>query len=155
MFLLQAVITRLIWTIWTSLSAVQERPLNLLQVLASCSFSYQRPMFNGNKRSYNRPPSYHNTPHEPADPMHEECVRYVADGKHPIRINSLGPSDAIWRWRSWSTLVPVMACCLTAPSHYLSQCWLIISEVQWHSYQGNFTRYLNHQSLKSLWKLCI
>ena len=27
-----------------------------------------------------------------------------------------------------------------APSHYLNQCWLIISEVQWHSYQGNFTR---------------
>ena len=48
-------------------------------------------------------------------------------------INSLGHSDAIWRWRSWSTLVQVMACCLTAPSHYLNQCWLIISKVQWHS----------------------
>ena len=33
-----------------------------------------------------------------------------------------------------------MACCLTAPSHYLNQCWLVISEVQWHLYQGNFTR---------------
>ena len=30
---------------------------------------------------------------------------------------SLGPSDAIRRWRSWSTLVQVMACYLTAPSH--------------------------------------
>ena len=49
------------------------------------------------------------------------------------KINSLGPSDAIWHWRSWSTLVQVMACCLTAPSHYLNQCWLIISKVQWHS----------------------
>ena len=48
-------------------------------------------------------------------------------------INSLGPSDAIWRWRSWSTLVQVMACCLTAPSHYLDQCWLITSNVMWHS----------------------
>ena len=48
-------------------------------------------------------------------------------------INSLGPSDAIWCWRSWSTLVQVMACCLTAPSHYLNQCWLIISMVLWHS----------------------
>ena len=47
--------------------------------------------------------------------------------------NSLGPSDAIWRWRPWSTLVQVMACCLTAPSHYLNQCWLIISKVLWHS----------------------
>ena len=33
-----------------------------------------------------------------------------------------------------------MACCLMAPSHYLNQCWLIISEVQWHSYWGNSTR---------------
>ena len=48
-------------------------------------------------------------------------------------VNLLGPSDAIWRWRSWSTLVQVMACCLTAPSHYLNQCWLVISKVLWHS----------------------
>ena len=36
--------------------------------------------------------------------------------------------------RSGSTLAQVMACCLTAPSHYLNQCWLIISEVQSHVY---------------------
>ena len=54
-------------------------------------------------------------------------------------VNSLGPSDAIWRQRSGSTLAQVIACCLTAPSNYLNQCWLIISEVQWHSYQDNFT----------------
>ena len=48
-------------------------------------------------------------------------------------VYSLGPSDAIWRWRSWSTLVQVMACCLTALSHYLNQCWLIISKVLWLS----------------------
>ena len=33
--------------------------------------------------------------------------------------NSLWPSDAIWRPGSRSTLVQVIACCLTAPSHYL------------------------------------
>ena len=55
-------------------------------------------------------------------------------------INSLGPSDAIWWQRSGSTLVQVMACCLTAPSHYLNQCWLIISKVEWHSSKGNFIR---------------
>ena len=54
-------------------------------------------------------------------------------------IISLWPIDAIWRQRSGSTLARVMACCLTAPSHYLNQCWLIISEVQWHSYWSNFT----------------
>ena len=53
-------------------------------------------------------------------------------------INSLWPSDAILR-RTGSTLVQVMACCLTAPSHYLNQCWLIIREILWHSPEGNFT----------------
>ena len=37
-----------------------------------------------------------------------------------------------------------MACCLTAPSHYLNRCWLIISKVEWHSSthngKGGFTR---------------
>ena len=44
-----------------------------------------------------------------------------------FNFNSLWPSDTIWRQRSGSTLAQVMACCLTAPSHYLNQCWLIIS----------------------------
>ena len=46
-----------------------------------------------------------------------------------LSINSLWPSDTKWRHRYGSTLAQVMACCLTAPSHYLNQCWLIISEV--------------------------
>ena len=45
----------------------------------------------------------------------------------------------LWQHRSMSTLAQVMACCLTAPSHSLIQCWLIISKVQWHSSKGNFT----------------
>ena len=32
-----------------------------------------------------------------------------------------------------------MACCLTAPSHYLNQCSLTISEVMWISPESNFT----------------
>ena len=55
-------------------------------------------------------------------------------------VNSLWPSDTIWRHKSGSTLDQVMACCLMAPSHYLNQCWLIISKVQWHSSECNFTR---------------
>ena len=31
------------------------------------------------------------------------------------------PSDVIWWYRYGSTLAQVMACCLTAPSHYLNQ----------------------------------
>ena len=30
--------------------------------------------------------------------------------------------------------------CLAAPSHYLDQCWLIVSRVEWHSSKGKFTR---------------
>ena len=57
-----------------------------------------------------------------------------------VVVNSLRPSDAIWRHRSGSTLAQVMACCLTASSHYLNQCWLIICKVLWYSSEGNFIR---------------
>ena len=30
----------------------------------------------------------------------------------------------LWHWKSWLTLVLVMACCALTPSHYLNQCWL-------------------------------
>ena len=55
-------------------------------------------------------------------------------------VNSLWPSDAIWQHKSRSTLAQVMACCLMVPSHYLNQCWLIISKIQWHPSESNFTR---------------
>ena len=54
-------------------------------------------------------------------------------------INSLGPNDAMWQHRSGLTLAQVMACCLTAPSHYLNHCWFLISKVPWHSPVSNFT----------------
>ena len=40
-------------------------------------------------------------------------------------VNPLWYSDAIWQLRSGSTLAKLTVCCLTAPSHYLNQCWLI------------------------------
>ena len=55
-----------------------------------------------------------------------------------LAFNSLRPSDAIWRQWSWTTLAQVMACCLTAPSHYLNQCWLIIRGVLWHTSESSF-----------------
>ena len=51
----------------------------------------------------------------------------------PQCVNSLWPSDTIWWHITWSTLVQVMACCLSAPSHYLNQCSFISSKVSWHS----------------------
>ena len=59
--------------------------------------------------------------------------------------NSLWPSDVIWWLRTGSTLAQVMACCLTAPSHYLNQCWLIINGIVWQSpktFNRNGSRYL-------------
>ena len=46
-------------------------------------------------------------------------------------INSLWPSDAIWS-HTMLILVLVMACNLTAPSHYLIQYCLFISDAMWH-----------------------
>ena len=51
--------------------------------------------------------------------------------------NSLWSSDGKWWHRSGSTLALVMVCCLIAPSHYLNQCHLLISEVLWRSPVSN------------------
>ena len=73
-----------------------------------------------------------------------------------LGLNSLWPSDAIWRQRSGSTLAQVTAFCLTAPSHYLNQCWLIIIWSPVTCIVGqNHKTCCNHQSLKSMWKLHI
>ena len=51
--------------------------------------------------------------------------------------NVLWSGDAI-RQRSGSTWAQVMTCCLMAPSHYLNQCWLLISGALWCSLDSNF-----------------
>ena len=50
------------------------------------------------------------------------------------------PADAMWWHTSWFTLTRVMACCLTAPSHYLKQCCSIISGILCHTSESNFTK---------------
>ena len=52
--------------------------------------------------------------------------------------NSLWPSATKWRDKSGSKFAPIMACCLTEPSHYRNQWWLIIKCVLWHSPENNF-----------------
>ena len=71
-----------------------------------------------------------------------------------LLFKTLWPSDAMWRRGHGLILAQIMACCLTAPSHYLNQIWLIIGKVQWHSSEGDFV-YIRHQSLKLDWKLLI
>ena len=39
--------------------------------------------------------------------------------------------------KTWSALVQLMACCLTAPNHYMNQCWPISSEVLRYLPQSN------------------
>ena len=66
---------------------------------------------------------------------------------------TLWAGDEIWRRKSGSELIQVMACCFTAPMHCLNQSWLIICNVQW---RGNFyRRYVSHQSLKLARRLLI
>ena len=48
-----------------------------------------------------------------------------------ISMNSLWPSDAIWWYRSGSTLAQTMACCPMSPSHFLNQCWFITRGQFW------------------------
>ena len=75
-------------------------------------------------------------------PGHNEFTSLCFSTGIAISINSLRPSDAIWRQISGSTLAQVTACCLTAPSHYLGQCWLTISGVLQHAHQSNFIGYI-------------
>ena len=79
--------------------------------------------------------------------MVNPCVEFISGKRKYIhnsfisQFNSLWPSDAIWQHGTRSTLAQVMACCLTTPSHYLNQCWLVIGEVPWHSSQGIILRW--------------
>ena len=70
---------------------------------------------------------------------------------------SFWPNDALWRRRSGSTLAQVMACCLTATSHYMNQCWFITSRVPRNYSEGNIvirsenTKQCNNIMITSWW----
>ena len=64
--------------------------------------------------------------------------------KRTSKFNSLWPGDAIWWHRNGLKLVQAMACCLTAPTHYLNQWLLIITQVLWYSHEGNFVGKCQH-----------
>ena len=88
--------------------------------------------------------------------VHDEFILGPNQWRHSSQwINSLWPSEAIWQQSSGSTLAQVMACYLTAPSHYLHQCWKIISKVQPVTFicVQFHKRYLSWQSLKNNLKI--
>ena len=70
--------------------------------------------------------------------MHTLLHLYCSSSPHWNLLNSLWPSEAIWQYRSESTLALVMAWRLKALNHYWNQCWLIISEFFWHSLKEHF-----------------
>ena len=67
-------------------------------------------------------------------------LMFLTNGSAHSGLNHCDLRTAIWQPRSVSTLAQVTACCLTTPSDYLNQCWLIASEVLWYSPEGNITR---------------
>ena len=71
------------------------------------------------------------------------------------RRNSLKLSDVIKRHRTWSTVIHVMACCLTAPSHYLNQCWSVISKLPRRSSKGLIIRSLEDANKEITIEICI
>ena len=79
------------------------------------------------------------TPLSSATSRQTWAMTFIAEHYVDNHVKSLWAGDATWRHRSGSKLVHVMAYCLTASSQYLNQCWLI-SEVQWQSPEGNFTK---------------
>ena len=58
---------------------------------------------------------------------------YIETAQFNSYQNPLWPSDAVWRRGSGSTLARVMVFCLTAPGHYLNQCWRIANGFLCHS----------------------
>ena len=84
-----------------------------------------------------------------SEPMMVKLLTHICVTR-PQWVNSLWPCDAIQQHRSASTLAQIMTCCLTAPSHHLNKCWLVINKVHWLSSWGNFyKRYPSHQLLKA------
>ena len=68
---------------------------------------------------------------------------YLQNGGYSIQVsivNALWTVYAIQQYRTCSTVILViMACCLATHSHYLHQCWFIITDVVWHSSENKFT----------------
>ena len=54
-------------------------------------------------------------------------------------VDLLGPSDVIWRHKTWSTLPQEIICCRTVPIYCLTQYCLTMTEALWYSPELNFT----------------
>ena len=152
-------ITRLIWTTWTSMSTVPQKAVKLNRSLTHSlrlSDAYMR-----HQSKCLSPIPYLNqcciiVTWTLSDKLQLNIIRnaniFIQDNAFVNVVwntsailswlqcvKCFWSCDAIWQHRSGSTLNQVIACYLTAPGHYLNQCWLTISEVLWHSSEGDFT----------------
>ena len=66
------------------------------------------------------------------------CLQYSEGLRLVNNLNLLWHRDVIQRHISWSTLLQAMAWCLTTPSHYLNQCWLLFGLILWRSPERYF-----------------
>ena len=75
------------------------------------------------------------------------CVRFVIKPQltHCDLVTPYGDT-------SGSTLAHVMACCLTAQSHFLNQYWPIIKGVLWHSFGSYSTRSLHKRNPQDMFR---
>ena len=77
-----------------------------------------------------------------------QCITIMQNiNVYSYKLNTLRPTHAIWRQKSCSILIHVMAPCRPAPSHYLNQFWRRINKIPWHSFQGN--NYLDTQDIQA------
>ena len=70
----------------------------------------------------------------------------------PQLVSTLFPSNAICLHISRTKLAQLMACCLTAASHYLNQYWLPIDGPLWHVPERNWTRSWQEFNLWHEWE---
>ena len=88
------------------------------------------------------------TSHKPLpEPLNQNLRRHMALQSHNELTQCI--CMATWKWVNLD-YNNIMACFLTAPSHYFTQCRVAINKVQWHSsdsdipvtfqWQSNFTR---------------
>ena len=84
--------------------------------------------------------------------LFHQAPSYYHTNSHDTRgewVNPLWSSNAIWWHRFEAILVEVMACCLTALSHYLNQCWLFTSKYN-DIHLGVISEQIPQQSITNL-----
>ena len=83
---------------------------------------------------------YNDSPVQMSHPLpYISCPVYLYNGIFQNVSHAMWLSDATWQI-SGSTLAQVTVWCLMTPCHYLNQYQLIITQVQRHLSEGNFTR---------------